>query len=353
MKPCTPVTLALALLAGVSSARAAAVTVTDCAAAPVAKVGKKTVIDRAGDDVVIQCALLPLGGTQRVEVTARSIVVDGPNGGSVASGGKGPAIELLALGTDAGGRSIQVLGANVTAANVNGNVFLDGPGAIEIGDSGLQAGELLRITCTGAGCPITLDDAVTSSNDLSITAEGTVTVTSSSLATSSPIDLVSIVSRTGDVTLADGDSAARGASPIVCRDDILRLCPGPQCPLPVTIASVEDALGFCECDEKPSEVDTGIEGNLRIEAPLGDVDLRDANIAVGESITIVAGGTVDMTRASIQNCGPKTGRLIVTASACTVTSASLLDDEPDPQPQLTCAVSGTASRLGSCSAKPS
>jgi hypothetical protein len=348
----TPATLALALLAGAATAHAAAVTVTDCGAAPVVKVGKRTVIDRPGDDVTIQCALLPLGGTQRVEVTGRSIVVDGPNGGSVASGGKGPAIELLAVGTDANGRSILVEGANVTGANVNGNVFLDGPGAIEVRDSGLQAGELLRITCTGAACPITLDDVVTNSNDLDIVAEGTVTVTSSSLATSSPLDLISIVSRTGDVKAADGEAVARAASPIVCRDDILRLCPGPQCPLPVTIASVEDALAFCECAEKPTEFETGIEGNLRIEAPLGDVDLRDADIRVGESITIVADGEVDMTRASIQNCGPKTGRFTVTADACTVTSASLLDDEPDPQPQLTCAVSGTAAQLGSCSARP-
>ncbi|HEV7733925.1 MAG TPA: hypothetical protein VGR62_17275 [Candidatus Binatia bacterium] len=351
MKRLTHATLALALLAGASTARAAALTVTDCGAAPVAKVGKKTVIDRPGDDVTIQCALLPLGGTQRVEVTARSIVVDGPNGGSVASSGKGPAIELLALGTDAGGRSILVDGANITGANVNGNVFLDGPGAIELRDSGLQTGELLRITCTGAACPITLDDVVTNSNDLEITAEGTVTITSADLATSSPIDLVAIVSRTGNVILADGQSAARGASPIVCRDDILRLCPGPQCPLPVTIASVEDALAFCECDAEPTEIETGIEGNLRIEAPLGDIDLRDAIIHVGETITVTADGNVDMTRASIENCGPKTGRFTVTADTCNVTSATLLDDEPDPQPQLTCTVTGTASQLASCSAK--
>jgi hypothetical protein len=353
MKRFTSASLALALLAGASSARAAAVTVTDCGASPVVKVGKKTTIDRPGDDVTIQCALLPLAGTQRVEVTARSIVVDGPNGGSVASGGKGPAIELQAVGMDANGRSVAVNGANVTAANVNGNVFLDGPGAIEVDDSQLQAGELLRITCTGTACPITLDDVATSSNDLDIAAEGLVTITSSSLSTNSPIDLVSIVSRTGDVRLADGNAAARGASPIACRDDILRLCPGPNCPLPVTIASVEDALAFCECGQKPTEVDTGIEGNLRIEAPLGDVDLRDANITVGESIDVTAEGTVDMTRASIQNCGPKTGRFTVTANACSVGTATLLDDEPDPQPQLSCALSGTAAQIGTCSAKPS
>lgn len=352
MKRFASVTLVVALLAGTSTAQAAALTVTDCGVPPVAKVGKRTVIDRPGDDVTIQCALLPLPGTQRIEVTARSIVVDGPNGGSVAAGGKGPAIELRALGTDGGGQSIVVDGANVTGVNPNGNVFLDGPGAIALRDSGLQAGSLLRITCTGSACPISLDDVVTDSNDLEVTAEGTVTVTSSELATRSPIDAIVIVARTGDVVLADGQAAARGTSPVVCRDDILRLCPGPQCPLPVTIASVEDALAFCECAEEPTEIETGIEGNLRIEAPLGDVDLRDAIVRVGESITVVAAGTVDMTRASIQNCGPKTGRFTVTADACTVTSATLLDDEPDPQPALACTVIGVASQLGTCSARP-
>jgi hypothetical protein len=64
---------------------AATVNITDCAAAPVKLVGKKTVINASADDLVIRCALLPLNGQSRIEVTARSIFVDGDNGGSIAA----------------------------------------------------------------------------------------------------------------------------------------------------------------------------------------------------------------------------------------------------------------------------
>lgn len=343
----------LVLALAVPAAQAASLTVTDCGAAPVAKVGKRTVIDRPADDVTIRCALLPLAGTQRVEVIARSIVVDGDNGGSVASGGKGPAIDLTAVGTDTDGTSIGILGANVTAANPNGNTTLAGPGALVLRDSQLQAGGDLRLTCTGAACPITLDDATTTANDVSIVAEGLVTITTSNVRTASPIDLLEIVSRTDDVVLADAAAFARGVSRLACRDDVIRLCPGPDCPLPVTILTVQDAIDFCECpNADPTVLETGIEGVIRIQAPLGDVDLRGATVTAGENVEIVAQGTAHLEGARVSNCGPKTGTVTITATDCPIADAVLLDDEPDPQPTLACTVSGTPADLGSCSAKP-
>lgn len=351
MRPLLSTTLALAL--AVPAAHAASLTITDCADAPVAKVGKRTVIDRPADDVTIQCALLPIAGTQRVEVIARSIVVDGDNGGSVASGGKGPAIDLTAVGTDASGTSVSVLGANVTAANPNGNTTLEGPGAIVLRDSQLQAGGDLRLTCTGPACPITLADVTTTANDLSIVGEGLVTITTSNVRTASPIDLMEIVSRTDDVVLTDAAAFARGVSRLACRDDVLRLCPGPDCPLPVTILTVQDAIDFCECpNDDPTVLETGIEGVIRIEAPLGDVDLRGATLTAGENIEITAQGAARLEGASVSNCGPKTGTVRVTATDCPIDDAVLLDDEPDPQPTLACTVSGTPANLGTCSAKP-
>lgn len=351
MRPIVYTTLAIALAA--PAAHAVSVTVTDCAAPPVAKVGKRTVIDRPADDVTVQCALLPLAGTQRVEVIARSIVVDGDAGGSVASGGKGPAIALTALGTDANGTSIRVTGANVTAANPNGNVDLDGPGAIALRDSQLQAGGDLRVACTGAACPITLDDVSTTANDVSIVAEGPVTITTSAVRTASPIDLMEIVSRTADVLLADAAAFARGVSRLACRDDVLRLCPGPDCPLPVIIQTVQDAIDFCECpNAEPTVLETGIEGVIRITAPNGDVDLRGATVAAGENVEITALGTARLDGARVANCGPKSGSVTVTATDCTIADAVLLDDEPDPQPTLACAASGTPAELGTCSARP-
>lgn len=351
MRPLLSTTLVLAL--AIPAAQAASLTVTDCTASPVVKVGKRTVIDRPADDVTLQCALLPLAGTQRVEMIARSIVIDGENGGSVAAGGKGPGVELRAVGTDADGVSIAVLGANLTAANANGNTTLEGPGALVLRDSQLQAGDDLRLLCTGAACPITLDDVTTTANDLSIIAEGLVTITTSSLRTASPIDLIEIVSRTADVVLADAASFARGVSRLACRDDVVRLCPGPDCPLPVTILTVQDAVDFCECpDDDPTDVRTGIEGVVRIEAPLGDVDLRGAAITAGENIAITARDVARLEGASLSNCGPKTGTVTVTAADCPIDDAVLLDDEPDPQPTLACAVSGTPATLGTCSARP-
>jgi hypothetical protein len=51
----------------------------------------------------------------------------------------------------------------------------------------------------------------------------------------------------------------------------------------------------------------------------------------------------------MQNCGPKTGRVSVTAATCRVQNATLLDDDPDPAPSPACVVDGEASDLGTCS----
>jgi hypothetical protein len=193
-----------------------------------------------------------------------------------------------------------------------------------------------------------LNDVRTTSDDLSISAQGNVSAVASLLRTVSPIDRIDITSASGDVLLGVAGAGGRSTGGLVCRDDVLALCPGPDCPLPVVIETPEDAAAFCECNDKPNEVDTGIEGNLNIAAPQGDVDMRAAIVRVGESIDVAAQGSVTMSDASIQNCGPKNGRFTVTGSACQVGGATLLDDEPDAQPTLTCAVSGTAIQLGTC-----
>lgn len=346
---------ALGIGLGAAAAPAATVSLTDCTAPPVKLVGKKTVVNVPGDDLVIHCALLPLNGQSKIEVTARSIAVDGDQGGSVAAAGKGTAIKLLALGVAPDGRSIRIEGSNVTGANRNGDVEMESPGAMEARGSGLQAGGLLRLRCTGTACPITLDDVTTASNDIDIDAQGTVTIRSSHIATSSPIDRVDITSATGDVQITVAGPVAaqsRAAAGLVCRDDVLALCPGPDCPLPVTIASPEEAVAFCECeDPPPTQIVTGIEGNVSIAAPQGDVDLRGTSVKAGEDVDIVAAGSVLLDDASVQNCGPKTGKVTVSGTACTVERATLLDDEPETQPTLNCTPSGTAIQIGSCSAR--
>jgi len=110
-----------------ANAPAATVTITDCGASPVEKVGKRTVISRSADDVTIQCALLPLAGTTRIEITARSLVVDGAQGGSIVAAGKGLAIEIVTTGTNADDRSVALTRTTLTAANPNGDVEISGP----------------------------------------------------------------------------------------------------------------------------------------------------------------------------------------------------------------------------------
>ena len=70
-----------------------------------------------------------------------------------------------------------------------------------------------------------------------------------------------------------------------------------------------------------------------------------------ENVDIAPAGSVLLDDASVQNCGPKTGRVTVTGAACTVERATLLDDEPETQPTLNCALSGAAAQIGSYSAR--
>ncbi len=106
MRPLSWTTIGATALLAAATAPAATVTITDCGAPPVQKVGTRTVIARPADDVVIACALLPLAGTSRIEVTARSIVVDDEEGGSIVAAGKDLAIALMAAGTDADDQSV-------------------------------------------------------------------------------------------------------------------------------------------------------------------------------------------------------------------------------------------------------
>ena len=352
MRPFTAIILGATTLLTAATAPAATITITDCGVSPVEKVGKRTVISRPADDVTIQCALLPLAGTTRIEITARSVTADGAQGGSIVAAGKGLAIEIVATGTDADDRSVALTRSTLTAANPNGDVEISGPGAILVGDSALQAGGFLRISCSGPSCPITLDGSRLAANDIELAAQGDVTGRSSRLETASPIDTITVTSATGDVKITNAVGANAAVGSFICRDDIIRLCPGPDCPLPVTIDSVDAAVAFCECNQEDvPEIETGIEGDLRVEAPQGDVDLRGAKVKVGEDVTVTAGGTADVGDASVQNCGPKTGRITVTAATCKIANATLLDDEPDPQPSLQCTVQGQATQLGSCDAQ--
>src|SRR5262249_10198111 len=70
-----------ALIALASGASAAVVTITDCLADPHLDVFSSTTrIDVGADDLVIQCALAPIGNTEHITLLGNRITVQGPSG---------------------------------------------------------------------------------------------------------------------------------------------------------------------------------------------------------------------------------------------------------------------------------
>ncbi len=340
------VPLALALAAGPALAT---VTVTDCSSAPLQVVNKKTVLNLPSDDVVIQCALMPLPGSDVVNVVARSIFVDGGNGGSVSAGGKNKAIVLQATGADASDVSVRLDGTSLSAPNGNGDVEVLGPRNVVIASTSVSAGQRITLQCTGSGCLVNATDLTTASKEIEILGDGTVTILASRISTDCPRDEITIVSSTGDVILSPGNGLPLGTT---CVMDIMNNCPGPNCPLPIVIDTVDKAKALCaDCLLTPNRFQGCIEANLHILAPLGKVDLSGMTVHVGEAIDIVARTDVDFSNASVDNCGPKEGKFTVNAQTCIVSGATLLDDQPETAPTLNCAVTGVATELGTCSSQ--
>ncbi len=324
----------------------AATTITDCSAPPIKTQNGKTVLNLPGQDVVIQCAFINLPGTERVEIDAGSITVDGPNGGSVTASGKGAAVTLEATG------AITLKNANVTAANSNGNAVVEAGGNILVTGGQLQAGDNFRVECTGAGCTVKLDGTHADANQLRIIGVGDVTIAPGSVLTShGPRDIIFIKSISGDVFAGGGSLNGND----LCCSQLEAVClptPGPNCPLPLQL-SQQNLEKVCEdCQHIPPIIRTGSEGTLTIIASLGKIDLTLLQATVGTDITITALKDVIFTSASINNCGPKRGKFVVSGATCFVSGATLLDDDPDATPTLTCTVSGVATAIGTCSSQP-
>jgi hypothetical protein len=340
----------------VSSARAATVNVTDCTAAgPADVVNKKTVINLPNDDVIIQCALMSLPGSDQTQIIAKSIVIDGPNGGSVSSSGKGGNATLLQATGD-----ITIDGASVVAADSNGNAVINAGGNIlATAGSHLEAGDDVIVKCTGALCTVDIAQSTIVANRINVEGNGDVTVDPSSvLTTSCPRDEIKIVSNFGDVLLGGGVVGGLGT---ICCNAVQAICSvspnDPACPFAgggtIELNDLQELSAFCaDCQQEPNKLQTCVEGNVIILAPNGDIDLSNLIILVGESITITALGEINMTNATIKNCGKKTGVIVITSATCTVQNATIQDDVPEAGPTLNCAQSGVPALLGSCPASP-
>jgi hypothetical protein len=356
MKTTTTLMLAVFGLAlGATTAQAAAVTITNCAAPPVTIFNKKTVVNLPGDDVTIQCALNSLPGSDQTQVTAGSIVIDGPNGGSVSSTGKGNQATLLqATG------AITLLDASVIAANSNARTVLEAGGDITItAGSTLSAGLRVAISCTGPLCKINIAGTTISGNEVVIAGDGTVTISpASTILTSCPRDLIQITSANGDVLLGGG---AFGGLATICCNSVLAACSAnpndPACPFaggggPIVLNNLQEVAGFCaDCLAEPNLLKGCVEGDIIILAPRGNIDVSNAVLMAGEGIVLTAQGNINAENSNISNCGPKTGVVVLTSATCNVQNATILDDDPELLPTLNCAQNGVAALLGTCSSK--
>jgi hypothetical protein len=265
---------------------AATVTVTDCTASgPAIAKGKTTVLDVRPDDLVLQCALTPLPGTERILVRANKITIDGPAGG-ISSPFKGRSIDVRA---DA---DIVVRNAVLDAANGNARMRLRSVTGFDIDASVLTAGDVtrpgreLRIECSGDLCPLEFSDSTFEAGRIRMLIQGEIL---------------------GDL------STIRTASP---RDRIL-------------IRSFQSNVIFCDVD-----VLGDVEGRIDVLA-FGDIDLTASTLSIGRDINILAGlggtGQVVMKNTTVRNDFGKPGDIIVEAAGgagqVDIVGATIIDDD--------------------------
>jgi hypothetical protein len=365
MKPfAVAITLTFILAAAPSRAT---VTITDCATdAHCVASGRKTLIEVPDDTVVIAGAIVPLPGTTNVLVRAKSIAVDGASGGQISASGKGQSILLEAA-------SVLVTGA-LHSTNPNGKILIRGVDMAQVqGPVEIDSGGDARVICTGLGCPLTLTGVHFRANHLVIDAQGDVIWDANNVDSIGPRDLIEIDSQNGSIRKSGAITVALSRGRLAAQ-------------IPVdTVDAVSEAVGFCEACQQiatptptatphvatptptvvitaslpigtPTPTDPGrtptpgptstpgcrecnttngeVESTMFIRAA-GDIDLTGDIYVIGESITVAAGGNVNLTNASLRNDFGKCGEIVVTAGGqVNVQQATLVDDNCREKPDV-------------------
>jgi hypothetical protein len=180
------------------------VVVTHCATAPVTVSGGWTQINLPTSDVVVRCALVQLSGSTGVKITAHSILVDGPGGGSIASTGSN-GIQLTAGSgslCDAGA-TVDLESTTVTDGNVNGGLKITACGNLVVNASTVSsAGNTVTVTSSKGRVCATGDSF--SGRAVSVTASGNLTMQRSTVTLTSPSDAIKLVSNNGSVLAGGG-----------------------------------------------------------------------------------------------------------------------------------------------------
>jgi hypothetical protein len=289
--------LAIGLLALTApSLHAAVVTVTDCVNDPHIQVNlgsDQTKIDVGADDLVLMCALSPVGYTHRIQLAAHNVTIKG----DVIASGTTNAVRVDASGTFA------AMGVTIQSSNNNGDMSITAVGDMTFTDSTVivgadltNGGDTMNVTCTGASpdCTISATNSTFKSGNLFITAVGDILMRSTHIITVSPRDDSRLESTHGNVCLP-------------CDDDIMG----------------------------------GNESSLKIFA-FGFVDLPAIKIMVAQNITITSGvgagaasvdAHIDLTGAVINNNFGKPGAITITAdegrAQVTIQDAIIIQEGPD------------------------
>ncbi len=320
---------ALAVALGLAGrAAAAVVTVTDCVGdSHLSTVSSGTHLDVGSDDLVLQCLLAPLSGTDHVIVNAHDITIQGPAG--AVTGDSTQTNHITATG------AFTATGTSIEQTDNNGGIEVEASGPITITNSTFAiggsngGGDRIFIHCADTApvaCTITVTNSTLTGHHIKVQGVGTVTFTKSKLETQSPLDEVRIESFMGDVLFGANGGGNSG-----------------------------DCCGMS--GGGGNTVVGGNESNLYVSA-FGKIDASNINVLIAELICLRSGvtnfnalgqaacapcqdspsssvslvpATIDVTDASIRNDFAKPGDIRICAdeahSTITLTGATLIDDD--------------------------
>ncbi len=308
--PFAPLLVSVLLLLASRGAGAAVVTITDCVNDPhLVKQSKTTKVDVGTDDLVIQCALVPLPGTERFDLRANDITVQG-TGGSIAATGKSPSVRMTAID------EIFLLNTSITSSNGNGGFSIRAGNGITITNSVVDVsvtvpptfGKKLTIECKNVGCPITINNSQIRGHRILIQAVGDLTGAGNTFTSGGPRPYVYKISTGGKIDLSGGGGGGGGSDK----------CGGGG-------GGGGGQFG-------------GNEGRIR-DIACTDVILDGQTIRTGRFITITAGtcgtGNVSLVNAIVSNDFGKPGEIVITAAngagQIDIQGASITDDDDKGQ----------------------
>jgi len=305
------------VLLGAVPSQAAVITVTDCVNDPniIVQAGTDTTrIEVGAHDLVLACALAPLGGTHKLVLSGTNITLQGPAGTLMASG-SGLAIDIAASATfTAVDSAIEAPNGNAAVDVVAGGDILFEGTSVKVGATG-SGGDLLLIECTGAApdCTVTARNSSFKSRELDMYAVGDINLSGVTITTNSPRDRTEIISFNGNVNA--------GAMAL------------PQQPPASACLNVDPDT------TQPNVILGGPESDVLIQA-FGYVDLTSIRITVAQNIFVISGAGggmagvaayIDVTAAQIRNDIGKKGEIVMTADetseVITVNGVLLIDDD--------------------------